>query len=178
VQSVRREARVSTVVIGVDPGTRKMGVGVIRVTSFKPWPVPDKLEFVLAETLVAKATDSPAERLLTLYGDLCALCNEFPDHGTTYLCGIEEGFGGGFATDLVLAEVRGVARAVLALTFGQGSIRGYGNSTVKKIGAGHGKATKKDVQLAVMRTLQMSKKPQADAADALAIAITRARDKE
>ena len=167
----------SVVIIGVDPGTRRMGVGVIRLTRCKPL-VLDRLEFVLAETLVAKATDSPAERLLTLHDDLVALCDELPADGTTYLCGIEEGFGGGFATDLTLAEVRGVARTVLARCFGPKSIRGYGNSTVKKVGAGHGGATKKDVQLAVMRTLRMKACPQVDAADALAVAITRANDKE
>jgi crossover junction endodeoxyribonuclease RuvC len=181
VQSVRREANVSVIVIGVDPGTRRMGVGVIRVTSYKPGRALDKLEFVRGELLEAKASWPLARRLVKLHNDLIELLDGVVV-GSPFISGelsfaaIEEGFRGGRG-DMSLAEARGIARCALARVVNM-DVRGYAPSTVKKAVACSGHAEKAVIPRMVAALLKMNVAPQADIADALAIAITRARDKE
>jgi crossover junction endodeoxyribonuclease RuvC len=79
--------------------------------------------------------------------------------------------------DLSLAEARGIARMRLSLAVGPG-VRGYAPSTVKKAVSGHGNSPKGDIPNWVASHLRMKTPPQADIADALAVAITRAYDKE
>ena len=158
-----------TIVIGVDPGTYRMGVGVIRVDG-------KRLEYARAELLEAKKSDPLAARLVTLRNDLVELCNDAIDSADTIVTAIEEGFGGGFATDLSLAEVRGVAREVLASSFGAGVLRGYAAATVKKAVTGSGRADKVQVTRMVTARLKLKVAPGPDVADALAVAITRAME--
>ena len=173
-----------TLVIGVDPGTYRMGVGVIRV-------VGKRLKFVRAELLEAEKKRPLAWRLQSLREDLVELCNDLADlrNGilvdfgpadglppNVHLTGIEEGFGGGFASDLSLAEVRGVAREVLASSFGSAVLRGYAPATVKLAATGRGNASKEYVAKMVTARLKLKVAPGPDVADALAVAITRAME--
>jgi crossover junction endodeoxyribonuclease RuvC len=162
---------VSVIVIGVDPGTVKMGVGVIRLDG-------KRMEFVRGELLEAKKSAGLAERLAMLKDDFVAVLNDVYRMENTggILAGIEEGFRGGMG-DLSLAEARGVARMLLACNFGN-NLRGYAPGTVKKAVTGNGGSTKDSVAFAVKHTLKMKVAPQADIADALAVAVTRAMDKE
>jgi crossover junction endodeoxyribonuclease RuvC len=163
-----------TIIIGVDPGTIRMGVGVIRADG-------KRMEFVRGELLEAPKSWGLASRLNELNQDLIGICDELlvkgAPVGTFVLCGLEEGFRGGMG-DLSLAEARGVARVTLARSFGEKNLRGYAPSTIKKAVTGNGGSTKDSVAFAVKHTLRMKVAPQADIADALAVAITRAMDKE
>jgi len=166
---------VSTIIIGVDPGTRKMGVGVIRVDG-------KRLEFVHGELLEVKARLPLCERLAELQEDLRSLLDQvwrdvLPESPPVlWLAAVEDGYGRR-QTDLTLAESRGIARAMLSLRVVP-DVRGYAPSTVKKAVTGNGGSTKESVAFAVKHTLRMKVAPQADIADALAVAIARANDKE
>jgi crossover junction endodeoxyribonuclease RuvC len=166
---------VSVLVIGVDPGTVKMGVGVIRLDG-------KRMEFVRGELLEAPARLPLCERLAELQEDLRSLLDQVwrdvlpEDRTVRWLAAVEEGYGRR-QTDLTLAESRGIARAMLSLRVGP-DVRGYAPSTVKKAVTGNGGSTKDSVAFAVKHTLRMKVAPQADIADALAVAITRAMDKE
>ena len=172
-----------TIVIGVDPGTVKMGVGVIRVWAAAGaglFRTAGRMEFVRGELLEAPKSWGLASRLNELNQDLIGICDELLVKGgpsDVVLCGLEEGFRGGMG-DLSLAEARGVARVTLARSFGEKNLRGYAPSTVKKAVACSGRAEKAVIPRMVAALLRMKTPPQADIADALAVAITRAMDKE
>lgn len=164
-----------SIVIGVDPGTRKMGVGVIRVDG-------KRMEFVRGELLEAKARLPLCERLAELQEDLRSLLDQvwrdvLPESPPVlWLAAVEEGYVRR-QTDLTLAESRGIARAMLSLRVCP-DVRGYAPSTVKKAVACSGRAEKAVIPRMVAALLKMKTPPQADIADALAVAITRAMDKE
>jgi crossover junction endodeoxyribonuclease RuvC len=162
------------IVIGIDPGTVKMGVGVIRFDG-------KRMGFVRGELLEAKASWPLARRLVELHNDLVELLDQwsvvdFAGGEVHQLAGIEEGFRGGKG-DMSLAEARGIARCALARVVNM-DVRGYAPSTVKKAVLGNGRGYKMDVPWMVARMLKMKTQPQADVADALAVAVTRAMDKE
>jgi len=169
----------SVLVIGVDPGTVKMGVGVIRLTRCKPL-VLDRLEFVRGELLEAKKGWPLGKRLGSLMDDFDTLLRDLDEDmvragDTLFVGAIEQGYVKHKKTDLVLAEARGVARALLAQ---RTDVREYAPSTVKKAVACSGRAEKAVIPRMVAALLKMKTPPQADIADALAVAITRAMDKE
>lgn len=74
---------------------------------------------------------------------------------------------------LVLGHARGVALAVLAR--GRLSVAEYTPQQVKKSVTGTGRADKSQVQQVVARRLGLPEPPQADAADAVAVAICHAQ---
>ena len=73
---------------------------------------------------------------------------------------------------LVLGQARGAALA--ALTLGELPVFEYTALQVKQAVVGKGKAAKEQVQHMVVQMLSLSGTPQADAADALAVALTHA----
>ena len=76
------------------------------------------------------------------------------------------------AATLMLGQARGVAVAALVL---RGlSVYEYTALQVKQAVVGQGKAAKEQVQHMVVQMLKLSGKPQADAADGLAVALTHA----
>jgi crossover junction endodeoxyribonuclease RuvC len=162
----------STLVIGVDPGTYRMGVGVIRV-------VGKRMEYVRAELLEAKRGWPLARRLVELHNDLVELLDQwstvdFAGGEVNQLAAIEEGFRGGQG-DASLAEARGIARCALARIVNM-DVRGYAPATVKKAVTGSGRADKVQVMRMVTARLKLKVAPGPDVADALAVAITRAME--
>ena len=148
-------------VLGIDPGLRNLGWGVIDVDG-------SRLSHVANGTCRSEG-ESLAERLLSLHQQLSAIMVRFaPD-----LAAVEQTFVNkdGAAT-LKLGQARGIAMLVPAqagLEVGE-----YAPNTVKKTVVGVGHADK--VQVAHMVKVQL---PGAvingpDAADALAIAICHA----
>ncbi len=150
-------------VLGIDPGSVKMGYGCIDVTGAA-------LTYVEAGVLEASKSAPKYERIVELGRDLEALIDELkPDQ-----VGIEAGFVKG----QLGALVSGAARGVAAYVAGRRGIvvREYAPATVKKVATGHGDAEKHQVARFVAQQLKMRGIPDADAGDALAIAICRARD--
>ena len=149
-------------IIGIDPGLRRCGWGVIESAG-------NRLSFVACGTLVPDVAGSLAMRLAELHSGLTALLEQFePDEAA-----VEETFvNQGMRSALQLGQARGVVLmtpALRGLPVGE-----YAANLVKKsiVGAGH--ADKEQIQVMVKTLLPSASFKGADAADALAIAICHA----
>ena len=140
-------------VIGIDPGSRITGYGVIEV-------LPGGLAY-LASGCIRTGRGPFAERLAEIYQGVDALIGE---HGPETMA-IEEVFlARNPDSALKLGQARGVAIAA-------GVAHEDAARKVKLGVVGTGRATKAQVQHMVRVLLNLPGEPQADAADALAIAI-------
>jgi crossover junction endodeoxyribonuclease RuvC len=147
-------------VLGVDPGTRVVGWGVVERKG-------SALRAVAFGALRAPASAEVPERLRLLHEGLRAVLSEHrPD-----LVSIEEAFfGKGARAALALGEGRGAA--MLAAALAGVPVRQYPPATVKKAVTGRGAAAKDQVGAMVRLLLGLPSIPTPpDAADALAVAI-------
>lgn len=147
------------VTLGIDPGTARLGYGVIAGGM-----QPQLVDAGLIETW----PDEPmSARLVTLYEGVVELIAEFhPD-----ALAIEQLF---FARNVTTAIAVGQARGVVLLAAAQANvpIAEYTPSEIKHAIAGYGKADKPQMQEMVRMILNLQSVPQPDdVADALAIAI-------
>lgn len=149
-------------ILGIDPGLRRTGWGVIEMAG-------TSLSFVGAGTVTSTDKLSLAERLLELHEGLCAILDSQRPHEAA----VEQTFVNRDATaTLKLGQARGIALLVPA---SRGlKVAEYAPNLVKKtvVGAGHG--DKKQIRMMVSVLLPKAKVDSDDAADALAIAITHA----
>lgn len=155
--------RTTPVILGIDPGTARLGYGVIR-GGLKP----TLLDAGVIETWPDQ--DMPG-RLVTLYDSLRELIDEF---NPTRLA-VETLI---FARNVTTAISVGQARGIVLLAAAQGSVPvfEYSPSEIKHAIAGYGKADKPQMQEMVRLILDLRAVPQPDdAADALAIAICDAQ---
>ncbi len=149
-------------VLGIDPGLRFTGWGVIDATG-------NRLIHVADGVIATDATESVPLRLKALHDGLAALLALYrPDEA-----GVEETYvnRNGSAT-LKLGYARGVALlapALLGITVAE-----YAAKTVKMAVVGTGGADKDQVSMMVKRLLPNATLKRADAADALAVAICHA----
>jgi crossover junction endodeoxyribonuclease RuvC len=149
--------------IGIDPGTARMGWGVVDVQG-------GQLSLVEYGVLTTPAGMPQPERLLRLHQGLVELlARHRPDAAA-----IEElFFGKNVNTAITVGQARGVA--LLAMAQAGVAISEYKPVVVKQAVAGYGGADKKQMQEMVRITLSMAAIPRPDdAADALAIAICHA----
>ncbi|WP_296420125.1 crossover junction endodeoxyribonuclease RuvC [Pseudooctadecabacter sp.] len=148
-------------VLGIDPGLRSMGWGVIHVDG-------SRLSHV-ANGVCTSGTGALADRLVSLHDQLEDVIAEF----APVAAAVEQTFVNSDAVGtLKLGQARGIAMLVPAragLTIGE-----YAPNAVKKAVVGVGHADKKQVQHMVKLQLPGVKLANADAADALAIAICHA----
>lgn len=145
-------------ILGIDPGSRVTGYGVVELTPRGP--------AYLASGCIRPAAGTFIERLGEIYHGVASLIAEHrPDE-----VAIEEVFlATNPASALKLGQARGVA---VAAAVGAGlPVAEYAARRVKQAVVGTGSATKPQVQHMVRVLLKLSGKPAADAADALAIAI-------
>jgi crossover junction endodeoxyribonuclease RuvC len=145
-------------VLGIDPGSRLTGYGIIDVHA-------GRLAYVASGCIRTVRGEMP-ERLRELYLGLEELLAGYqPDH-----VAIEQIFlARNPASALKLGQARGVA---LAACMSRGvSVNDYAPRQVKLAITGTGKAAKEQVQHMVRVLLKLPGIPQVDAADALAIAI-------
>lgn len=148
-------------IIGIDPGSRRTGYGIIDAQG-------DRLTYVASG--IVRVTDGalPA-RLKIIYDAVSQIIEQYrPEH-----MGIEDIF---FARDpraaLKLGQARGaaiVAGVNVDLVVGE-----YAARSVKQAVVGHGAADKAQVQAMVTQLLKLNATPAEDAADALAVAICHA----
>jgi len=147
-------------ILGLDPGLRRTGWGVVVADGAR-------LSWV-AHGVIAPSEKAPfAERLLALMDGVAALIETHrPDE-----CAIEEVFvnANGQST-LKLGHAR--AAAMLAPARAGLSVAEYAAREVKKAVVGTGGADKDQIAFMVARLLPASGGVTADAADALAVAIT------
>lgn len=152
----------ATRIIGVDPGLRRCGWGVIETSG-------NRLSFVAAGTVTPPIEGSLAERLALLFAGLGEVLERFsPDEAA-----VEETFvNSGARSALILGQARGVA--LLAPAVRQIEVSEYATNLVKKSVVGTGHAEKSQIQLMVKTLLPAADFKGADAADALAVAICHA----
>lgn len=146
--------------IGIDPGTARMGWGVVE-------EIGGILHLVECGVLTTPAGASQALRLLQLYNDLRALIERYRPAAVA----IEELF---FGKNVNTALTVGQARGIALLAFAQAGIpvHEYKPLQVKQALAGYGGADKRQVQEMVRLTLRLPAIPRPDdAADAVAVAI-------
>jgi crossover junction endodeoxyribonuclease RuvC len=149
-------------IIGIDPGLRRCGWGIIEA-------LDNRLSFVAGGTLTPPVDGSLAERLAALAAGLNGVLDmHAPDEAA-----VEETFvNAGARSALILGQARGVVLVTPAM---RGlKVAEYAANLVKKSVVGTGHADKNQVALMVRTLLPGAVVKGADAADALAIAICHA----
>ena len=149
-----------TLILGLDPGLRHTGWGIIASAG-------NRLRFVAAGALHPSPGLPMASRLAVLADGLTRLIAEHqPDEAA-----VEETFVNGNArAALKLGQARGIALLVPAQA--GLPVSEYAANLIKKSVTGYGHADKQQVQAMLRLLLPGTEAPQsADAADALAIAI-------
>ncbi|HEX3889323.1 MAG TPA: crossover junction endodeoxyribonuclease RuvC, partial [Verrucomicrobiae bacterium] len=154
----------SQIILGVDPSLRGTGFGIIQLA--KPFP----------ETLAHGTISCPKnwERSRCLAKISQTLREEIGKYHPT-ICVIEGlFFAQNLQTALIMGEARGAAMAAIAESGIE--IFEIAPRKVKQAIVGYGAAQKSAVAKMVQRLLNLPKPPAPDAADALALALTHARE--
>ena len=149
-------------IIGIDPGLRRTGWGVIETLG-------NSLHFVAAGTVRSDDKGNLASRLCELHEGLSAVIHAQMPHEAA----VEQTFvNKDAAATLKLGQARGVAMLVPALA--GLAVAEYAPNQVKKsvIGVGHG--DKKQIHMMVKVLMPRAVFDTDDAADALAIAVCHA----
>ena len=148
-------------ILGIDPGSRITGYGVIDVGTPKP-------RYVASGCIRLHDADLP-QRLARIYAALAELISL---HRPGEMA-IEQVFmAKNPDSALKLGQARGAA-IVCGANHGL-PVHEYGPRQIKQAVTGSGGATKTQVQHMIVAVLGLNGTPQADAADALAIALTHA----
>lgn len=157
-----------SIFIGIDPGSRLTGYGIIRLSG-------DKLEFLDAGTIHAYGQgETMPERLKRIFNGISNIVEHYQRYTDEPMtAGIEQVF---MATNpdtaLKLGQARGAA--ITALVAKDLPVEEYTARQIKQAVCGYGAADKEQVQAMVIRLLNLDVHPQADAADGLACAICHA----
>lgn len=149
-------------ILGVDPGLRRTGWGVIELSG-------SALSFVAAGTVRAPVEGSLAQRLRALHVGLSAVVAEHGPHEAA----VEETFvNRDPSATLKLGQARGIALLVPAQA--DVPVSEYAPNAVKKAVVGVGHADKDQIRMMVRVLLPRAVFDGEDSADALAVAITHA----
>ena len=147
-------------ILGIDPGSQRTGIGIIDVDA------GGRARHVHHQPLVRLGADDFAQRLKVLVQGLHALIEEYQPQEVA----IEKVFMAKNADSaLKLGQARGSA-IVAAVNAGL-PVAEYSARQVKQSVVGTGAADKEQVQHMVKQLLKLPACPQADAADALAVAL-------
>lgn len=151
-----------SIILGIDPGSRITGYGVIR-------HVGSKFQY-LGSGCIRTSGETLAEKLKQIHAGVSEIIIQFqPDQFA-----IEEVFmGKNAASALKLGQARGAA--IIAAVTQDLPVGEYTARQIKQSVVGHGGAEKEQVQHMVTHLLKLSATPQADAADALAVALCHAQ---
>ncbi len=153
-------------IIGIDPGLRRTGWGVIEVEG-------NRLIYVACGSVATTDKSALAMRLVELHDGLARVIEEFgPEEAA-----VEATFVNKDATaTLKLGQARGIAMLIPARA--GIAVAEYAPNLVKKtiIGAGHGQ--KEQIRAMLRVLLPKADPPSHDAADALAIAVCHAHHRQ
>lgn len=156
------------IILGIDPGSRLTGYGVIRLAGSQVTYLGSGCINVV-RSLKGETEPSLADKLKVIHDGVVELIQQFQP--TEFA--IEQVFmARNPDSALKLGQARGaaiVAAAVAGLPVAE-----YAARLVKQAVVGTGAADKQQVQHMVMALLKLTQKPQADAADALAVALCHA----
>lgn len=151
------------IVLGIDPGTRKLGWGVVVRTG-------SRLRHSAHGVIETNSDEPLAARLADIERELSIVIDRFrPNVGS-----VETLF---FHKDAQAAAKLGHARGVVLLCLARAGVEvaEYAPARVKRTVAGGGQADKRQVGMLVRATLGLDELPPSDASDALALAITHLR---
>lgn len=149
-------------VLGIDPGSRITGYGLIQKEG-------NRLLHVDNGAIHTESTDDFPGRLKTIYAALAEVIDKYKPDAVA----VENIF---FATNVQSALKLGQARGV-AIVAGVNAglpVYEYTALQVKQAVVGHGKAAKDQVQKMIKILLNLPEVAQADASDALAVAVCHA----
>lgn len=150
-------------ILGIDPGSLRTGVGVIEADA------SGALRCVFHTALIVGGTDDFPLRLRRIYDGLSAIIDEHRPQ----VVAIERVFMAKNADSaLKLGQARGAA--ICAAVGRDLPVHEYAPTAIKQAVVGGGRADKIQVQHMVGILLGLREALQADAADALAVAITHA----
>ncbi len=149
-------------ILGVDPGTHRLGYGVVDVDG-------PTVRCVASGCLEARRRDPLEIRLHALYRGLTDVVTEWrPDH-----LAVEEPFVAperGAKSGVAVGQAQ--ALALLAAVDAGLEVHRYAPSSVKAAVSGYGAGTKDQVQRALRLLLNMGPEPMSeDASDAIAVAL-------
>lgn len=154
----------NTRILGIDPGLRNTGFGVVDAQGAK-------LRYVASGTISTTHLplgDLPG-RIKTLYEGVYEIFERYQPQ----VSAIEIVFVNvNPQSTLMLGQARGALLCALAAC--NLPVAEYTALQLKKAVVGHGKARKEQVQEMVMRLLNLPRRPSSDAADALALTICHA----
>lgn len=151
------------IIIGIDPGTARVGWAAIKESG-------SKISALSYGCITTPVQQSPEKRLLTIHKELTKIFTTYKPQSLA----LEDLF---FATNAKTVIPVGQARGVVLLAAAQKDIPviSYAPRAVKRAIAGDGMADKTQVTRMVMRILHLDTPPKPDdTADALAIALTHA----
>lgn len=150
-----------TIIMGIDPGSRMTGIGVIKQSG-------SDYQFLTCHTVKTPNAPMPIK--------LQAIFDEVSEHVRLYQpqqVAIESVFMHKNAQSaLKLGHARGVA--MVAASLAQAEVFEYSAREIKQAVVGYGASQKEQVQHMVRQLLNLAKLPQSDAADALAVAVCHA----
>lgn len=147
-----------SIILGLDPGSRITGYGVIAVRG-------QHIHY-LDSGCIRTVPGELGPRLLEIFNGVCQLMETYAPTQVA----IEQVFMHKNASAaLKLGHARGVA--MVACASHRIQVAEYSPRQIKQAVVGHGGAEKEQVKHMVMRLLNLSKAPQIDASDALAVAL-------
>ncbi|MDP3538343.1 MAG: crossover junction endodeoxyribonuclease RuvC [Azonexus sp.] len=149
-------------ILGIDPGLRVTGFGVIEIHG-------KQLVYVASGCIKSNEKQSLPERIKTLFAGISEVIATYEPNQSA----VEKVFVNvNPQSTLLLGQARGAALS--ALVHADLSVAEYTALQIKQAVVGQGKAAKEQVQHMVVRLLNLPGAPTADAADALACAICHA----
>lgn len=147
-------------ILGIDPGLRNTGFGVIEIVDKKP-------TYITSGVISTNADESLSWRIK----DIVTGINEVIMNTKPDMASIEKVFVNvNPASTLLLGQARGAAIAALVLN--DIAVFEYTALQVKQAIVGYGHAEKEQISKMVKSSLKLGGTPKADAADALAVALT------
>jgi crossover junction endodeoxyribonuclease RuvC len=149
-------------ILGIDPGLRSTGFGVIDKAG-------NTLSYVASGCIKSDAASSLPQRIKTILDGLVEIIATYgPQQAAVEIVFVNVNP----QSTLLLGQARGAA--ISALVTANLPVAEYTALQVKQAVVGHGKAAKEQVQAMVARLLKLPGTPSPDAADALACAIAHA----
>lgn len=163
---MRRAARVSPVrIVGIDPGSRATGVGVIDAT-------PQHATCIFYDTLKVAGESFP-QRLTDIFTGLTEILQEYqPEEAAIETVFVNRNV----SSALKLGQARGAA--ICAAGARGLPVSEYAPRQIKQAVVGNGGADKEQVQHMVRLLLSVREDIPSDAADALGVAICHAHSRE
>ena len=147
-------------VLGIDPGLRHTGFGVVEVVNKKPY-------YITSGVITTLSSEDLGLRLKTIALGISQIIEQFKPN----IASIEQVFVNvNPKSTLLLGQARGAA--ITACVLKDVEIAEYTALRVKQSVVGYGHAEKEQVSKMIKLLLNLEGTPQADAADALAVALT------